>query len=587
MSQPEVIEKDGKRYVLVWGQLFPEKMPPYMMHLWAWANYDKLKARGTAELSRYVHLKSGIVMVDEEMRTGWNDWTEMMCWAYAEYSYVTAMGCTASTKTHTFHKLGMYDFISSPFKTIMTCTTTNSAGLEQRMWPVVVSTFNRLKKNGGYNDWRTIVAPQKMLRPRDGETKHVIRAVTIEEKADEQAIVDQLIGVHCERRIWIVDEATSAPTSLDSAWANAMASTQHRRFVKLGNPMDEADALAISARPIAGWDSLDENTEKWEFEFYGEKGIGLHFHGAKSPNIKRGKVTRNGNKVERWPFMYDHDTYNAHLAMKETDPTAYHRFCVGWFCPEGISRRVLSWANIDKFKCKEHALFRGGDIQMFASLDPAFGGDRAMLYIWKKGFCITRNRIVMDCMDSFQIPIDPKGLPGEQIGRFVLEKARSFGFNYITIDTTTNNSACAEWLENNSSLKVEWVSFGGKASENPVSENDERLCKDVYWNHASELAFNVANYLPSICGLDQEACLEGASRFWENVGDKPTKKRIETKEDYKARMKRSPDRFDCVSLGVYGFIKLGGSKVAVNVNRSPEWNKYMSRKNKLLISSYR
>lgn len=564
-----------------YGSLWPDGWLPHHIELFLWKSYDAYIARKpNHEIPRWKHLKFAILLIDPEMRSGWNDWTEKMCWAYGSYPYVAALGCTASTKTHSFHKFAFYDYLADCLNTTMTCTTTNAAGLEQRMWPVISSTFSMLKKTGLINDWKMTVAPQRLVRPKDGETKHVIRAVTIDPKADKQKVVDQLIGVHSPRRIWLVDEATSAPTAVMDAWANAMAATTHKRFVMLGNPNDYADSLAEFCKPIGGWHTVNEDTETWEFEFYGEKGIGLHFHGAKSPNMR---FPKNDKGRSKFHFMYDHDTFTAHQAIKESNPIQFFRMCVGWFMPEGFSKRVCSMAAIDRSKCKEHAIFSGGDIEMFASLDPAFGGDRCVLMIWKMGNSPEKNKTVMDCVAKYHIPIDPRGLPGEQAGKFTKEKCRQHAVKDIGIDTTTNNSSVAEWLTLHASeLKVRWIPFGGSASdERTVSESDDRICKEAYFNKSAELAFGVANYIDSIHGVDQETCVELCSRYWEEVGEKPTRQRIETKDDYKDRMKKSPDNADCVAIGVEVFRQLGGTKVKKTEKKASSWNKVVKRFNAL------
>jgi len=289
---------------------------------------------------------------------------------------------------------------------------------------------------------------------------------------------------------------------------------------------------------------------------------------------------------ERWPFLYGHEDLARHKTIESTDPTTFWRMSVGWFAAEGISSRVCSWVKVDRFKVKEHALFQGGDIEVFASLDPAFGGDRATLYIWKKGYCMTKRKVVMDCIKSFEIPINPKGLPGEQIGRFVKDKAFEFHFSTIGIDTTTKNSAAAEWIEENCFLKVIWIDFSGKATDRPVSDHDDRLCKDIYYNYATELQFSVDQWMDCLCGLDQDACIELCSRYFEEIGNKPTRKKVEGKDEYRARMKKSPDRGDAVALGVEVFRQLGGTVVKVNENHSKSWNNFVKKKNSLMISNY-
>src|SRR6202012_2277840 len=107
----------------------------------------------------------------------------------------------------------------------------------------------------------------------------------------------------------------------------------------------------------------------------------------------------------RWPFLFTQETFDNITAEKDRNPDQYYRMLVGWFAPEGISRRVCSMAMIDRFKCREKATFRGGDIEYFAALDPAFGGDKCILMIVKKGYEVTKKKVVMEIVEKCQIPI--------------------------------------------------------------------------------------------------------------------------------------------------------------------------------------
>lgn len=530
---------------------------------------------------RWEYLKALVCILDPQMRTGWSSWTDIMCWAYATYPYIAALGCTASTKTHTFCKFAFADYFSSPLSTLVTCTTTNSSGLDQRIWPLMAQSYRLVQ--GDTLDWKMRVSPQKTIQPCSEDGKHGIRCQPIEEKADKQRIIDLLIGVHPKRRIWLVDEATSAPQAVLEAWANAMAATSHKRMVMLGNPDEQFDALANFCRPINGWDSVNEDSDKWEFEFYGEKGIALHFDGRKSPNLQH---PRKKDGSSHWPFLYGHADFTAHTAAKELQPKVFYRMCVGFYMPEGISRRIMTFGMIDKHKSREHALFEG-DVTFIASLDPAFGGDRAIFRLWKVGFDLESKNTVMDALKPMEIPVDPKGLPGEQIGKFCLLEMNRVGCKIIGIDTTTNNSAVSEWMKLNTSFKIINVPFGGKASERPVSDSDPRPCDEAYSNFVSELWFSAANYLPQIRGIDQETAIELCSRYWDSVGDKPTRQRVETKGDFKDRMRKSPDLADNLVIGVEVFRQEFKSiKTPTNEAKSKRWNSAVKRRSFLHQTSY-
>jgi hypothetical protein len=168
----------------------------------------------------------------------------------------------------------------------------------------------------------------------------------------------------------------------------------------------------------------------------------------------------------------------------------------------------------------------------------------------------------------------------------MIAKASEYGAKVIGLDTTTNNSAVAEYLELNSDLKVIWISFGGAATDRPVSPSDSRLCNEVYYNFSAELALTVTANLRQIRGIDPETAMEMCSRFWEPIGEKPTRQKLETKQEYKARMKKSCDRDDCVSVGYETFRQLGSHSPEKAKRKNKDWNKVAKRKNAVWEGEY-
>lgn len=560
-----------------YGKKFPDDWHPLLIELWSWANYRKFKS---PEVERWEHLRNASFVYMPSMMDAWNPWLEEMCRAYASHSYIAALGCESSTKTHTFHTLGFLDYMSSPRDTQMICTTTSLEALKTRMWPVIAMMY---RGNRDFTvDWVMRISPHHVILSDKNDPKHSIRAVPIQKKADESEMVDNIIGKHTRRVIWIVDESTDAPKSvIDSAWANLAAGAIHTRLVFLGNPDDQFDALGQYARPVDGWDSVDEDSTSWKFRYAGEEGIALHFNGKKSPNLS---YPARSDGSSHWPFMYGHKNLATHLALKETNPLDYYRFCLGWYAEASIAGKIMSSSEIDAAGSRMKATFYGGHI-IFFSLDPAFGGDRAILKVWKMGQEVGSEKQIMEQVECVEIPIPPKGMPGEAIGKFVLNKRKFYNCNIIGIDTSTNNSAPAEYIKLNSDMEVVEVDFGGACSDDPVSPTDKTPCKEKYDRKVTELWFTVKSLLPQIRGLDADTCVELTSRRFERKG-KPEKMYIETKKEMKKRMGgKSPDKADCVAIGVQVFKKLGGFDLPKSKHQSNGWKRAINKRNGIYSSA--
>jgi hypothetical protein len=556
-----------------WAKRFPPNVPPFMLELWKWRNYDLIEA---PEFERWETIRNAGLVVIPDLRTNYNPWFEECARAYAASSYIAAMGCGNSGKTWSFHTLAFLDYMSDPLHTQGIFTTTSQQGLDTRMWPILSGHFRAIRPAG----WRIINNPRKMIMANRDDPKHTMRAVAIEERANKNMITDNIIGAHSDRIIWVVDEATSAPQAVFDAWSNLAGGTTHRRFVELGNPIDQLDTLGRFCRPVQGWDKLTVETDRWEFNFQGEKGIGLHFNGEKSPNLKF-PVKANG--ASRWSFLFGHFDLQRHLSAKDENPLGYARFCQGWFADSSIVPKVMTFTHIEEAGSRGKTVFYGSG-KNFASLDPAFGGDRATLKIWKMAECSETGKQVMEQIGNFIVPIKPGQIVGREIGQFVLAKRAIYKFDIIGIDTTTDNSAPAEWLKLNSEIKVLAVDFGGGASELPVSPTDPMLCKDRYVNMVTELWFTVRMILRQIRGLDEETCIELCSRYFDRVG-KPEKLVVEPKRKMKERTHgKSPDLADNVAIACQVFRHLGGFDLPKGAGQSEGWKNLAKKKGQVYSS---
>lgn len=545
-----------------------------MLELWKWRNFDLIV---DPEFERWECIRNAALVVIPDMRINYNPWFETCARAYAQYSYIAAMGCGGSGKTWSFHTLAFLDYMSDPLHTQGIFTTTSQSGLDTRMWPILSSHYRAIRPAG----WKLMNNPRKMIMANKDDPKHTLRAVAIEERANKTMITDNIIGAHSDRIIWVVDEATSAPGAVHDAWQNLSIGTTHRRFVELGNPVDQLDTLGRFCRPDNGWDSISEDVEQWKFTFQGQPGIGIHFDGEKAPNLKYPE--RNGKS--RWSFLYGHQALAGHKAVKETDPLTYARFCKGWFADASIVPKVMTFTHIEEAGCRKKTLFYGGT-KNFMSLDPAYGGDRPSLKIWKMGICSDTERNVMEQIADLVIPLKPGEIIGRAIGEYVKDKAEQFNVKTIGIDTTTDNSAPAEYLKLNSKLEVIDVNFGGGASDLPVSPTDQTKCSDKYVNKVTELWFTVRQILRQIRGLDEETCMELCSRYFNRVG-KPEKMVVETKKKMKERTHgKSPDKADSVAIGAQVFRHLKGFDLPGQGEGLKSWKKMAVRKGQIYSTEH-
>lgn len=532
------------KYGIEWGDV-----PENMIDLLAYREHAKIRTK--TRTARHVHLKRAAVsLLDIE----WNPWLDMICKAYCEYTYIACLGCASSGKTFGAHLMGYLDYMSDPRETQMVCTTTNVMGLKTRMWPLITSFYNKTKPAG----WSVRTSPHLMIKSNTYDDKHSIRGVPIERSSNEGESVDRLIGAHTKRVIWVVDEATSSPSAVLKSWNNMATGTAHKRLMLLGNPDDQHDILGTFCIPINGWDSVNEDTLSWEFIYNNEKGIALHFNGLASPNLKF--------KEDKWPYLFGHNDI-ARYAGRDKE-LEYHRFCVGWYADNSIVPRVMSMNQIDESKSRDTVMWMG-QYKKFFALDPAFGGDRAVLRLCYYGEDIAGN-MVMENKDVWEIPVKAKGNVTQQLYEFISDKAKIHDVNIIGIDSTSEGSGICDYLELHSDMTVKRIEFGGAASSNSVSVADTTPCNERYVNRVTELWFSIAQNLIRIRGLDHQTCVELCSRYFNRTKTVPERLSVERKSDMRARFGKSPDYADSEAVAVQVFIEMGGLRRKNKKNHNRE-----------------
>jgi hypothetical protein len=159
-------------------------MSELAIELGFWRDYARIK---NPELERWEHLRNAALLLVPGLKKTYNLWFERCVKAYAGHSYIAALGCTTSTKIYSFHTLGYLDFMSDPENTQMICTTTSVKGLSERSWPTLTRLYNAQRPAG----WVCKKSPRMIIQSGKGDPRHSIRAIAVQQKADEGEMVDK------------------------------------------------------------------------------------------------------------------------------------------------------------------------------------------------------------------------------------------------------------------------------------------------------------------------------------------------------------------------------------------------------------
>lgn len=519
-------------------------------------------------LAKSQHIKHVIQMLYPWVWKYWHDWNDLCLFAWCNFQEIGMTGCASAHKTFTFSLLSWIEFLAKPMATSVVLTSTTLPSLRTRIWNEMMNFYNKsphidFTQVFGFN----VVDSKTQIQCKKGDDKYAIRGVAVDSGDIEQAI-GKIQGVHPERMIMVVDEAAQTQPAIFTARANLQVGTKFYRFVAIANASDPFDSHGKFCEPKNGWSSITVNDESWETN----TGICLHFDGTKSPNVRAGKPI--------YPKLFsqeDLDRIKKNFGENSMEWWMYGR---GYWAPSGTRDTVLDAAMIFEAEADKPAIWEGSVVKKLASLDPAFttGGDRCILRFGKVSNFRDGN-IGMEMQEIVNIQLEErKDYPlNYQIADRVINECTTRGIkpeDYIM--DATSASGLVDILSQRWSPAINKVQFGGAATEDPVSMNDDREGKRVYSNRVSQLWFNLQNLITAgrIRGLDAATSKELCTRKYVLKNER---KMIEPKKDMKIRSGESPDLADAAVLLAELFLKQNGFQTSSAgwTNQSAEWDRFV------------
>lgn len=507
-------------------------------------------------------------------------------------SITVLMGPKSSGKTHEAAWSYLCDYFCFPEETCVLVSSTTMAGLRKRVWGEISSLWERAVERfdflpGNLIDSAIAIATDNIdakdefTRKSRDMRKGIFGIPCIQ--GGKFVGLARYIGIKQKRMRLIADESSAMSSSFLSAFSNLNANEDFQAIV-LGNPNDILDPLGRCAEPREGWtdEYMDAvKTRAWDTRFMGGRCVNLV--GTDSPNFDLPQ-----DKPIRYKYLISRKTIAETLSFFAKDSVEYYSQCVGTMKIGTMARRVLTRQLAMQFKAMDDPVWRDEPTIRLAALDAAYGGDRAVLVTGEIGLDIDGKQILA-CSSPVIVPISVNStmLPEDQLALFCrdwCERHRVPPENFFHDSTgrgTLGTALARIW-----SAQCNPVEFGGKPTERPVSAdlfvNDKetgqrrlKLASEHYSKWVTEAWFSVRYAIEAsqIRNLPEEALEEGCLRQWDKVrGDKIE---IETKQDMKERVGRSPDMMDAVAILVEGARRRGFmiSKLAKEQPRSqnPTW----------------
>lgn len=535
-------------------------------------------------LGRYQHLRNAINLIWNEPRRRqaaerrvpyderkhdafiWNDWTELMMEALCEGRWATViLGPNSSWKTTTIALFYLCKWLASPTNTIVVLTSTSLPGLRKRIWKEILKFYRWANPGFGF-----VNASDFAIRFQKGSDEAgIFGFATGMDEGEVQKAVDKIIGFHGTHVCAGVDEMQATNEAIVKACLSLEAGAETFQLAGAGNPDSELDPLCQMAEPIGGWESVTPEMDRWETK----RGIAIHLDGLESPRVKEGD--------DYYPGLLRQRDIDSAASTYGEDSPEFWRTRRGYPAPQGVTKTVLSPSIIKKFHAKDPAVWVS-DFVTGAGLDPAFeGGDRCMLRFGKCGVMIDGKTGI--CLGEL-VQIKTGATSTTPIHYQIVEQVRLLCEQHdppvppelFALDSTGEGGGLASIFQREWSPAITLVEFGGRASDLPVSEFNQKPSHQEYLYRVTELWYTFATMVRNdlIRGLDNDTAKGFCQRQWSMRGNL---KLLESKKEMKLRTKISPDKEDATVVLTEMFRQTQhlGSTGEVHTQTDDAWNRYV------------
>lgn len=489
--------------------------------------------------------------------------------AICNNKFKVLMGPGSSGKSHEGAWYGLCTYWVRPQETAVLVSSTDVQGLKRRIWAEIsmlwklgIERFPELA--GNMLDSKIAITTEKL---RDGDfnsrsvrdmRKGIIGIPTVQ--GGKQIGLGKWVGIKQKYVILIADEAQFMGPSFLSAIANLNNNVNFEAII-LGNPNDILDPLGRAAEPRDGWDDHMEptKTEVWPTRFLG--GVCVNLVGTDSPNFDFPE-----DEPTRFSYLISRQKIAETTSFFPKDSPEYYSQCVGVMKISGMAKRVLTRKIVEDGKAMEtDVVWASAARTLVFFLDAGYGGDRCVGGGAEFGKTTDGKTILMLYEPEIvPISVNVTSEPEEQIATWIKDYCikRNIPPENAGHDATGRGSL-GTFIARAWSALTHPIESGGAPTDRPVSAdlyvyddkenkspNDKtqrrrlKKCSEHYVKRVTEYWFSVRYTVQAgqLRGLNSETLDEFCQRLWDRK--KQDKIELETKQDMKARVGKSPDLAD-------------------------------------------
>lgn len=486
----------------------------------------------------------------------WHSWTLKLVEAACKYRWLACSGCSNSCKTFNSANFAAVWWLADPENSSVIFCSTTMKMLRKRGW-AEIQNFHRII--GG--DVGNLVNSQCVWQVSQGDDKHAIFGKAVCEGDVNKSAAD-IQGIHTKRQMVIIDEAEAVPAAIWKAAANlygyCVDTGGEFILMALANARSRLSQFGRFIEPEDGWGSISVDSDDWNSkpQMDGRKARVLRFDFRKSPNIIEGRMVSR-----HLPTRQRVESRLAALRARggENDPEHW-AFDLGFPVPEGLIKTVFTESLLEKYHAYDRHQFTGSDFTIIGAFDPAYlGGDRPALRFAALGDI--GGKMGLEWMDPIVLYIDATSAEPARYQLVSKLKDQCKSVNYrgqkyeclpenFGIDAS-GDGGLADICQREWSSKIIRIQFGGSASTEPCSHEDERPANEVYENKRAEMFFRTLNAITSeqLKGIDKDTAEELCTieQLGEKTSDGTMRRRIviQPKKEFKKKYGKSSDLSDC------------------------------------------
>ena len=487
------------------------------------------------------------------------------------------LGCANASKTYMMSVHALITFFAFPRTSLALISSTDIRSLELRIWGRGIKwLFNRARAR--YSWLAGCVLESKMAIVPDwiedeGEVARLINCGIccvpcvsggrfVGMSKFQGIKPPDSPGKHDGRLSHYGDESAAMQSSYLDGYAN-WQSNDNFKGVQAGNPTDISDPLCLASEPVGGWDSFIDNgkTQTWRSRWH--DAFCIAFDGRDTPN--------NDEPKDQFPFLAKSTYVDELIKTYGADSWQVYQQGIGKPSRGMVSNRVITMGLCEQHKAFDNVVWLNTTHTRVYAVDPAYGGGDRCVGM-ELEFGEDKNGVtILAASDPEIIPIRLNcGMePEEQIANYVHSRSKSLeippeNIFYDSFGRGTLGFSFAKLFGANCPVPVD---SGMMPTKRPVrfdlwvdEKNGTRrlkTCHEHYSKFVTEMWFSTREAIISgqIRNLPRSVAQEGQLRMFRIV--KGNKVEVESKDDMKERIKKSPDLYDTFAIGVEGARRLG------------------------------